>query len=135
MYISFVLDKPQILQFEGDETNVCQNDVVTFTCSADGNPVVHTYQLYENDTLVGSNSSGVWSRAMSAGGQFIYKCVANNTLGTASSMSVSITVNGKQKLMLHLLNSTWRSVTKRRAISVTSSSKAFYHECDKIHCS
>jgi len=79
-----------------NETRVCQDDVVSFTCSALGDPVVHTYQLYRNDTLVidGSSSSGVWSRALSTGGMFIYKCVANNTVGTAESMSVPVTVNG-----------------------------------------
>jgi len=85
--------KPENLQFGADKTTVCQNDVVTFTCSADGNPVVHIYQFYENDTLVHNSSSGVWRRTMSTGGMFIYKCVANNTVGTASSMNVHVTVN------------------------------------------
>jgi len=98
-----LIDKPENLQFGADKTTVCQNDVVTFTCSADGNPVVHIYQFYENDTLVHNSSSGVWRRTMSTGGMFIYKCVANNTVGTASSMNVHVTVNGKEKLMLHSL--------------------------------
>ena len=83
-----------------NETRVCQNAAVSFTCSADGNPAERTYQLYENDTLVSDgSSSGVWSRGLSTGGMFIYKCVANNSLGTAESMSVFVTVNGKK--MLH----------------------------------
>ena len=105
LYIYFILflDKPENLQFGADKTTGCQNDVVTFTYSADGNPVVHTYQLYENDTLVNNSSSGVWRRSLSTGGMFFYKCVANNAVGTASSMSASIAVNGKEKIMLHSL--------------------------------
>ena len=74
--------------------------MVSFNCSADGNLPVDTYQLLENDTLVsnGSNSLGLWSRNMSIGGVFIYKCVARNAAGTASSMSLTVTVNGKQAI-------------------------------------
>ena len=69
---------------------VCKDEVINVTCSADGN---HTYQLFENETLVsdGSNSDGMWSRTMSTGGVFVYKCVANNT----QSGNVTVTVNGK----------------------------------------
>ena len=86
-----------------NETRVCQDDVISFNCSAVGNPVVHTYQLYENGTLVGSSSSGVWNRTMSTGGMFIYKCVANNTVGTAESISVPVTVNGIFKQIFTLI--------------------------------
>ena len=78
---------------------MCKEEVISFTCSADGNPAVHTYQLFENGTLVsdGSNSDGMWNRTMSVGGVFVYKCVANNTVGTEESSSVPVTVNGKQR--------------------------------------
>ena len=33
---------------------------------------------------------------MSDGGVFIYQCVANNTVGTGQSESVTVTVNGEQ---------------------------------------
>jgi len=71
--------------------------VINFTCSADGNPAVHPYQLFENDTLVteGSNSPGMWNRTMSTGGVFIYKWKANNTAGTGQRESVIATANGK----------------------------------------
>ena len=74
--------------------------MVSFNCSADGKPPVDTYQLLENDTVVsnGSNSLGMWSRNMSIGGVFIYKCEAKNAAGTASSMSLTVTVNGKQAI-------------------------------------
>ena len=72
--------------------------MINFTCSADGNPAVDTYQLFENNALVtdGTNSHGMWNRKMSDGGVFIYKCVANNTVGSGQSESVTVTVNGEQ---------------------------------------
>ena len=59
-----------------------------------------TYQLFENGVSVSnsSNSLGMWSRNMSTGGVFNYKCMANNSAGTAYSMSVTVTVNGKQQI-------------------------------------
>jgi len=97
LFVTF-LDKPENFQFAASEMKVCQGKVITFTCSADGNPAVHTYQLFENDVLVtdGSNSHGMWNRTMSTGGVFIYKCVANNSAGIGQSESVTVTVNGEQ---------------------------------------
>jgi len=93
-----VVDKPENVQFAASETEVCQDRVINFTCSADVNPVVHTYQLFQNDTLVtdGSNSHGMWNNTMSHGGVFIYECVANNSAGTGQSESIYVTVNGEQ---------------------------------------
>ena len=86
-----------MVQLLTSETTVCRGTTITFNCSADGNPSVFTYQLYENDVPVNNgSSSGVWNRPMSTGGVFNYKCVVNNTVGNATSASVAITVNGKQ---------------------------------------
>ena len=95
---STLLDKPENFQFAASEIEVCQDEVINFTCSTDGNPAVYTYQLFENNTLVtdGTNSHGMWNRTMSTGGVFIYKCVANNTAGTGQSGSVTVTVNGEK---------------------------------------
>ena len=95
---STLLDKPENFQFAASEIEVCQDEVINFTCSADGNPAVHTYHLFENNTLVtgGINSPGMWKRTMSTGGVFIYKCVANNTAGTGQSEILSVAVNGEQ---------------------------------------
>ena len=69
---------------------------MNFTCTADGDPVVHTYQLFVNDTLVDTSSRPVvWSRTLSTGGVFIYTCVVKNTAGTANATR-TVTVNGKQ---------------------------------------
>ena len=92
------VDPPENFQFDVSKQTVCKDELVSFACSADGNPTVHTYQLFENDTLVsdGSNNDGMWNRTMYVGGVFIYKCVANNTVGTGESSSVPVIVNGKQ---------------------------------------
>ena len=72
--------------------------MINFNCSADGNPAIDTYQLFENDALVtdGTNSHGTWNPKMPDGGVFIYKCVANNTAGSGQSETVTVTVNGEQ---------------------------------------
>jgi len=93
--ITVTEEKPKNFQFAASEREVCQDKVIKFICSADGNPAVHTYQLFENDVLVpnGSNSHGMWNRNMSTGGVFIFKCVANNTAGTGESETTTVTVN------------------------------------------
>ena len=81
------------------DTTVCRGTNIIFNCSADGNPSVFTYQLYENDILENNViSSVVWRRTMSVGEVFNYRCVASNIIGTATSPRVNITVNGKEHL-------------------------------------
>ena len=96
----------QLLPSEGA---VCRNAVIHLTCSANGNPSVFTYQLYENDVMV-ANASGSSSRmcyrTMSTGGVFNYKCAASNIIGTANSTSISVTVNGIKEDFLVKNNST-----------------------------
>ena len=98
-------DKPEKFNFTVSNSSVCQGSVVTFNCSADANPPVDTYHLLENGVYVrnGSNGLGMWSRNMSTGGVFNYKCIANNSVGTAYSMSVTVTVNGKQQIENYLM--------------------------------
>ncbi|XP_068685639.1 neuronal growth regulator 1-like isoform X2 [Montipora foliosa] len=84
--------KAEIVDFVANATTVCQNDLVTFNCSAVGNQAAHTYQLYVNGVMNDSNSFGVWSLAMTTGGVFNFTCVANNTLGTDRRI-VAVTVN------------------------------------------
>ena len=74
----------------------CRGDVVKFTCSADANPAVSSYQLFENDTaILNASASGMWSKTLGNKGFFVHKCVANNSLGSDYSMRVTVTVNGK----------------------------------------
>ena len=109
MSVLLALDKPENFQFAASRGTVCKDEVISFTCSAGGKPAVDTYQLLENDMLVsdGSNSHGMWNRTMSVGGVFIYKCVANNTVGTGDSERITVFVNGKQdtcSLLLMLMH-------------------------------
>ena len=78
-----------------NDSVVCKGDVISITCSADGKPAVHTYQLFENERSVndGNSSAGVWIRKYLKGGEFSYRCVANNTVGTAEK-TVNVTVKG-----------------------------------------
>ena len=77
------------------KTTVCQGEIITFNCSAISNPAVYTYQWYVNESMVNEViSTGVWNRAMTTGGVFVYKCKVNNTIGTAMSENITITVNG-----------------------------------------
>ena len=77
------------------DDKACQGNTITFNCSADAKPAVTTYQLFKNDTAMNVSLSGMWSETLASGGVFVYKCVANNTVGTASSTDVTVTVNGK----------------------------------------
>ena len=85
-----------MVQLVPSKTTVCQGEITAFTCSANSNPAVYTYQLYVNGSVVNEvSSTGVWNRTMTTGGLFVYKCKVNNTIGTAMSENVTITVNGK----------------------------------------
>ena len=92
------IDKPGDVQLAVSETTVCSGTVISLTCSADSNPAVDSYQLYENNVLVSGGSSSAWNRSMSTGGGFNYTCMVNNTIGIATSTSVSLTVNGKKEI-------------------------------------
>ena len=76
----------------------CKGKVVGFNCSANANPGVTSYQLFENETaILNSSASGMWWKILESEGVFVYKCVVNNSLGVEYSMGVTVTVNGKQK--------------------------------------
>ena len=72
--------------------SVCKESVVTFTCTADANPPVHTYRLYKNGSMIANMSgSGVWIRTLDTSGQFNYSCDASNSLGTGTSNDSTMT--------------------------------------------
>jgi len=79
------------------DSSICQGDVFNISCSADGNPAVHTYLLFEDDTPLNTSGSSVVhvTRTASAAGVLVYRCEANNTVGTANSRT-NVTVNGKK---------------------------------------
>ena len=93
--IFFYLDKPENVKFMVNDSVVCKGDVISITCSADGKLAVHTYQMFENEIPVndGNSSAAVWIRKYLKEGDFSYKCVANNTVGTAEK-TVNVTVKG-----------------------------------------
>ena len=94
-----LVDKPDNVQLTTSVTDnkACKGDMISFNCSADPSPSVTSYQLFENDTaILDANPSGMWKRNMSKGGVFMYKCMANNSLGSEVSSSVMVTVNGKR---------------------------------------
>lgn len=72
-----------------------QFDVVNFTCSANGNPPVELYHLYENDALIRNSSTGMIKVELMNSGNLTYKCAATNAVGTTSSQDVLIAVDGK----------------------------------------
>ena len=100
-YMFMFVDPPENVQLETSaaDNKACEGETISFNCSADALPSVISYQLLENGSVV-SDTSGMWSRTLSSGGVFIYKCVANNSLGSTESEYVTVTVNGKQIFLL-----------------------------------
>ena len=96
---SFVilLDKPEIVDLKKSSftSKNCRGDIISFNCSADANPSMTSYQLFENETaILDTNPSGMWNRKLPTGGVFMYKCVAINYLGSEDSLPVIVEVNG-----------------------------------------
>ncbi|XP_022800875.1 hemicentin-2-like isoform X2 [Stylophora pistillata] len=88
--------KPENVQLMSSATNykACRGDVISFNCSADANPAVVSYQLFENETaILNTSATGMWSKTLENEGVFIYKCVAHNKLGSMYSTNVMLTVN------------------------------------------
>ncbi|XP_022809634.1 muscle, skeletal receptor tyrosine-protein kinase-like [Stylophora pistillata] len=88
--------KPENVKLLVNDSIICEGEVIGITCSADGKPAVHTYQLYENGKPIvdGNSSAGVWIRKDLKGGDLSYSCVANNTVGTTEK-TVNVTVKGR----------------------------------------
>ena len=93
----FLLDPPEnvLLTTNATANKACQNDVVSFTCSADAVPSAMPFQLFKDNVSMEISDSGKWVKTLLQGGMFDYKCVASNSIGSASSTNVNITVNGK----------------------------------------
>ena len=89
--------KPENAQLTVSDSSICQGDVFNLSCSADGNPAVHTYLLFENDIPLNTSGSSVVhvTRTASAAGVLVYRCEANNTVGTANA-TTTVAVNGKE---------------------------------------
>jgi len=76
---------------------------VTFTCTADANPPVHTYRLYKNGGMNESlGGSGVTTKSLNTSGQFNYSCDASNSEGTGKSNNTVLTVEVPVQISLNV---------------------------------
>ena len=79
------------------DNKACKGEVISFNCSANANPGVTSYQLFENESaILNTSTSGMWGKYLENKGVFVFKCVAKNSIGSAYSTSVTVAVNGKQ---------------------------------------
>ena len=85
------------------------------------NPPVTSYQLLKNDVVVDISSSGMWIRMLPNIRVIAYKCLANNTVGTAKSTSVIITFGGKYDKLSRKKSE--KSLTQLLDVAMTSLSR------------
>ena len=79
------------------DNKACKGEVISLNCSANANPGVTSYQLFENESaILNTSTSGMWGKHLENKGVFVFKCVAKNSLGSVYSTSVTVAVNGKQ---------------------------------------
>ena len=80
-FVIFITDQPENVRLTKNTTSrVCTGVVINFTCTAEANPAVHTYLLYENGTLIENiGISGTWIKTIDDAGQFVFRCEANNS--------------------------------------------------------
>ena len=97
MFYYSIVDPPEnvLLTTNATTNKACQSDVVSFACSADAVPFAMSSQLFKDNVPIEISASGMWVKTLSEGGMFAYNCVANNSIGSASSTNVNITVNGE----------------------------------------
>ena len=98
--VFFLIDKPENVQLttNASANKACQNAILKLNCSVgDANPEVTSYQLFRNGTDVGESNTRMWVQTLSNSGVLMYKCVANNSVGSSETPSVSITVNGNHE--------------------------------------
>ena len=79
----------------GTGQNICIGTIVNLTCKADANPLVDTYTLYKNDEVVAQRQEIMEIETLGMPGQYIYRCEANNSVGTGRSSDTILTVGGK----------------------------------------
>jgi len=95
---NFLADQPEnVILTTNTTSKVCTGDVINFTFSADANPAVHTYLLYENDTVITNMGiSGTWIKTVDNAGQFVFRCEANNSVqGIGTSVNSLLAVDGE----------------------------------------
>ena len=83
-------------------SKVCSGVAINFTCTAEANPPVHTYLLYQNDTVIKNMGiSGTWVKTIENAGHFVFRCEANNSVqGIGRTKDIILIVEGKVHLLL-----------------------------------
>ena len=102
LFVLFFADQPENVRLITNTTKkVCTGDVINFTCTAEANPPVHTYLLYENDTVINTMGiSGTWIKSLEYPGEFAFRCEANNSIqGIGKSGNTTLTVDGGFKVI------------------------------------
>lgn len=74
---------------------VCRGSTVQLTCTADANPPVHTYVLFQNGTRNSTNEFGTWTKIMNSSGKFFFKCEAYSSKGNGTSKDTLLNVDGE----------------------------------------
>lgn len=110
----FFADGPEnVILITNTTSKVCTGVVINFTCTAEANPPVHTYLLYENDTMIKNMGiPGTWIKTMENADQFVFRCEANNSIQEiGKSGNTTLTVDGKFEVSF---------LTKREQNSISS---------------
>ena len=112
--IVFSADKPDMVRLESNATensDCSELLLVKFTCNvSDSNPPIIKYYLVGDDEGVTLGNSGMWIQPVSKGEKHVYSCLAQHALeNITSSNNVSLTVNGKFRLIALLQKMEFRS--------------------------
>ena len=95
---NFFADQPEnVILITNTTSKVCRGVAIDFTCTAEANPAVHTYLLYESDTVImNTGISGTLIATMENAGQFVFRCEANNSVQEIGQSGESfLTVGGE----------------------------------------
>ena len=84
--------------------NICIGTIVNLTCKANANPPVDNYTLYKNNDVVVQRQEIMEIETFGLPGQYIYRCEANNSVGTGRSSDTILTVGGKYEVILFSRN-------------------------------
>ena len=88
----------------GTRENICIGTIVNLTCKANANPPVDNYTLYKNNDVVAQRQEIMETETFGLPGEYIYRCEANNSVGTGRSSDTILTVGGKYEDILFSRN-------------------------------
>ena len=96
LFTLFLPDDPDQVNLDiAPSGTVCRGSTVQFTCTADANPPVHTYVLFQNGTRDSTTESGTWTKIMNSVGKFVFKCETQSLKGNGTSKDTLLNVDGK----------------------------------------